>query len=82
VSFWRLLLVVPAVLFRDLIVRLGLLDGKTGLIVATIGAFYGFSKYAKLWELQQREAAGETIVMSESTTPPAERRAHALERAP
>ncbi len=82
VSFWRLLLVVPAVLFRDLIVRLGLLDGKTGLIVATIGAFYGFSKYAKIWELQQRQAAGETIVMSESTTPPAERRAHALERAP
>ncbi len=82
VSFWRFLLVVPAVLFRDLIVRLGFLDGKTGLIVATIGAFYGFSKYAKLWELQQREAAGETMVMSESATPPAERRAHALERAP
>ena len=81
VNFWRLLFIVPAVLFRDLIVRLGLFDGKKGLIVAAIAAFYDFSKYAKIWELQQREAAGETMVMSESTTPPAERRAHVPERA-
>ncbi len=82
VNFWRLLLIMPAVLFRDLIIRLGLLDGKTGVIVATIAAFYGFSKYAKLWELQQREAMGETLVNRESTTPPAERRTPAPEKAP
>ena len=74
VSFWRLLFIMPAVVFRDLFLRLGILDGKTGIIVAAIAAFYAFSKYAKLWELQQREAKGKTMVMSESTTPPAERR--------
>ena len=81
VNFWQLLLIMPAVLFRDLIIRLGLLDGKTGIIVAAIAAFYDFSKYAKIWELQQREAAGETMVMNESTTPPAERRGPVPERA-
>lgn len=74
VSLWQLLLIVPAVLVRDLVLRLGMLDGKTGIIVAALGAFYDFSKYAKIWELQRRAAAGETLVMGEPTTPPAARR--------
>jgi len=27
-------------------------DGMRGLMIAVIGAFYVFAKYAKLWELQ------------------------------
>jgi (heptosyl)LPS beta-1,4-glucosyltransferase len=27
-------------------------EGARGLMIATIGAFYVFAKYAKLWELQ------------------------------
>jgi glycosyltransferase involved in cell wall biosynthesis len=82
VGFWQLLLIMPAVLIRDLVLRLGLLDGKTGITVAAIGAFYDFSKYAKIWELQQKARAGETLVTHESTTPPAARREHVRERAP
>jgi hypothetical protein len=72
----QLLLIMPAVLFRDLVLRLGLLDGRAGIIVAVTGAFYDFSKYAKIWELQRRAAAGEPLAVSEPTTPPAARRAN------
>ena len=75
VSLLQLLCIMPATLFRDLFLRLGLLDGRVGLIVAVTGAFYDFSKYAKIWELQRRAAAGESLAVSEPTTPPAARRA-------
>ena len=75
VSLLQLLLIMPATLFRDLVLRKGLLDGRAGLIVAVTGAFYDFSKYAKIWELERRAAAGETVMVSEPTTPPAARRA-------
>ena len=75
VSLLQLLFILPAVLFRDLVLRLGLLDGRAGIIVAVTGAFYDFSKYAKIWELQRRAAAGETLAVGEPTTPPAARRA-------
>ncbi len=74
VSLLQLLFIMPAVLFRDLVLRLGLLDGKAGVIVAMTGAFYDFSKYAKIWELHRRAAAGETLAVSEPTTPPGARR--------
>jgi glycosyltransferase involved in cell wall biosynthesis len=73
VSLMELLLIMPAVLFRDLVLRLGLLDGRAGIIVAVTGAFYDFSKYAKIWELERRAAAGETVAVREPTTPPAAR---------
>ena len=73
VSLIELLLIMPAVLFRDLVLRLGLLDGRPGIIVAVTAAFYDFSKYAKIWELQRRAAAGETVAVREPTTPPAAR---------
>ncbi len=31
--------------------QLGFLDGKAGFFISSLGAFYVFSKYAKLWEL-------------------------------
>lgn len=36
-------------LFARLVLRLGLLDGRAGVVHATMAAFYAFLKYAKLW---------------------------------
>ena len=41
---------------RDYIVKLGFLDGIPGLIIVASTMYYVFMKYAKLWELQRREA--------------------------
>jgi glycosyltransferase involved in cell wall biosynthesis len=47
------LLVRPPFLFVKMyILRLGVLDGMEGLILAVVSASYVFTKYAKLWELQ------------------------------
>jgi glycosyltransferase involved in cell wall biosynthesis len=46
-----LLFILPLSILRDLFLKGGILDGKTGIILATLGAFYSFSKHAKLWEL-------------------------------
>jgi glycosyltransferase involved in cell wall biosynthesis len=44
-------------LFVRLFVKLGILDGRAGIVWAGMAAFYGFLKYAKLWpgELEARE---------------------------
>jgi glycosyltransferase involved in cell wall biosynthesis len=48
------LLVRPAAKFlKTYILKLGLLDGRHGLILSGTAAFYVFLKYAKLWELQR-----------------------------
>ena len=52
-SALQLLFLMPLSIFRDLVLKGGLLDGKQGIIMAVTGAFYSFSKYAKLWELQK-----------------------------
>ncbi|MCD6169077.1 MAG: glycosyltransferase family 2 protein [Candidatus Latescibacteria bacterium] len=36
---------------RMYLCQLGFLDGKAGLLISALGAFYVFNKYAKLWEL-------------------------------
>jgi glycosyltransferase involved in cell wall biosynthesis len=41
----------PARFLRMYVARRGFLDGVHGLVLATMGAFYVFLKYAKLWEL-------------------------------
>jgi len=56
-SLVQLLFVMPLSLLRDLILKGGILEGKTGVVLATLGAFYSFSKHAKLWELQRKAAA-------------------------
>jgi len=38
--------------FRMFVLRSGWREGMRGLIIASIGAFYVFIEYAKLWELQ------------------------------
>jgi glycosyltransferase involved in cell wall biosynthesis len=40
-------------LFVRLFVKLGILDGRAGIVWAGMAAFYGFLKYAKLWPGEQ-----------------------------
>lgn len=56
-SLLQLLFVAPLSFLRDLLLKGGILDGKTGVVLATLGAFYSFSKHAKLWELQRQALA-------------------------
>ena len=42
---WR----IPWELFSRLVLRLGFLDGRAGIIHAAMAAFYSFVQYAKLW---------------------------------
>lgn len=46
--------------FKQYILRLGILDGRPGFIICMLSAFSVFLKYAKLWERQERAAAGGT----------------------
>ena len=55
-SMLPLLFLMPLSVFRDLVLKGGILDGKNGVIMAVTGAFYSFSKYAKLWELQKKSS--------------------------
>ena len=55
-SMLQLLFLMPLSIFRDLVLKGGVLDGKNGVIMAVTGAFYSFSKYAKLWELQKKSS--------------------------
>lgn len=52
VGLWTLVMHPLARFCRMLILKGGWRDGVRGVIIAVIGAFYVFSKYAKLWELQ------------------------------
>jgi glycosyltransferase involved in cell wall biosynthesis len=47
-SGWQLLR-IPWGLFLGLVVRLGILDGRAGIIYAAMSSYYAFLKYAKLW---------------------------------
>lgn len=51
----RMLLQPPWKFFRMFILKGGFRDGRVGLILATLGSFYVFLKYAKLRERQVRE---------------------------
>lgn len=53
---WHHLLLRPAWrFFRQYVLKLGFLDGLTGLIICKMAAHSVFMKYAKLWERQQTE---------------------------
>ncbi len=47
---------------RMFILKGGWREGYRGLIIASIGAFYVFTKYAKLWELQHGHDTGQVEV--------------------
>jgi glycosyltransferase involved in cell wall biosynthesis len=50
-SYAALLLRPPGRFLKMYVVRRGFLDGWRGFLIAAIGGFYVFLKYAKLWEL-------------------------------
>ncbi len=54
---WDLLLRPPLVFLKKLILRLGFLDGKAGLVIALTSAYSSYAKYAKLWERQREKRA-------------------------
>lgn len=54
----RMLLQPPGKFFKMYVLKFGFLDGIPGLIVAAIGCFYVFLKYAKLWEMRGRDNSG------------------------
>ncbi len=74
VSIAHLTFIMPLVVFRELVLKAGILDGGKGIVAAGLTAFYAFSKYAKLWELYRQAARGEPVATEEPTTPPAVRR--------
>jgi glycosyltransferase involved in cell wall biosynthesis len=49
--FWRLLVHPPFAFLKGYLLQGGFLDGRAGFVVAVMGAYYVFLKYAKLWEL-------------------------------
>lgn len=52
---WRHLALRPAWrFFRQYLLKRGILDGLTGLVLCTLAAYSVFLKYAKLWERQQK----------------------------
>ncbi len=65
-SWLDVLLRPPARFLRMYVLRRGFLDGGRGFLLATIGAFYVFLKYAKLWELQRAARAGDRDRVSSS----------------
>jgi len=46
----KLALVLPLTFIQKYLLQGRILNGKRGLILATIDAFYAFMKEAKLWE--------------------------------
>jgi glycosyltransferase involved in cell wall biosynthesis len=56
-SLLQLLFVAPLSFLRDLFLKGGILEGRPGIILAALGAFYSFSKQAKLWELERQDLA-------------------------
>lgn len=51
-SYAKLLLGPAWRFFREYILQLGILDGKAGLQLSWLAAFYSFTKQARLWQLQ------------------------------
>lgn len=58
VNFAHLALRPMGRFFKQYVLKLGFLDGKTGLIICSLAAYSVFMKYAKLWEIREREANG------------------------
>ena len=48
--------------FRGLVLKRGLMDGWAGFISAVVNAFYAFLRYAKVYERQQRQRYGDSLL--------------------
>lgn len=59
-SLANLLLNPAASFFKTYVAKRGFLDGRVGFIIAVMGYFYVFLKYAKFWELYWQKSASAT----------------------
>jgi len=48
----------PAAFLRNYVLRRGFLDGTAGFTISVMNTYYVFLKFAKLWEMQQRQRSG------------------------
>jgi glycosyltransferase involved in cell wall biosynthesis len=48
----------PAAFLRNYVLRRGVLDGTAGFTISAMNAFSVYLKFAKLWELQQKDRSG------------------------
>jgi glycosyltransferase involved in cell wall biosynthesis len=48
----------PAAFLRNYLLRRGVLDGTAGFTISAMNAFSVYLKFAKLWELQQKDQSG------------------------
>jgi glycosyltransferase involved in cell wall biosynthesis len=55
-GFVDLVLTPPARFFRTYVIRLGFLDGFPGFVLAVLSAFYVFTRYTKMWQMQNADA--------------------------
>jgi (heptosyl)LPS beta-1,4-glucosyltransferase len=46
----------PAAFTRNYLLRRGIREGRAGLVISTMNAWYVFMKYAKLWELENQSS--------------------------
>ncbi|MEM7251065.1 MAG: glycosyltransferase family 2 protein [Pseudomonadota bacterium] len=63
---WIMVMYPPLFFIRSFIFKRGFMNGWAGLISSTIGAFYVFLKYAKLYEHQQFERYGSELMPKEA----------------
>ncbi|MGE0703918.1 MAG: glycosyltransferase family 2 protein [Vicinamibacterales bacterium] len=49
----------PIAFLRNYVARGGYRDGRAGLVISTLNAYYVFLKFAKLWELHQASSSAE-----------------------
>lgn len=59
-NYFQLLMRPITRFFRDYILLLGILDGRIGLQLSMMAAFYTYTKQARLWELQNARTQQDT----------------------
>lgn len=56
VRWYHLTLRPAARFFKQYVLKLGVLDGQTGLVISVLASYSVFMKYARLWETRMKEA--------------------------
>lgn len=59
VRWYHLTLRPAARFFKQYFLKLGVLDGQTGLVISMLASYSVFMKYARLWETRMKEAGGD-----------------------
>jgi hypothetical protein len=67
--WWDLLVRPPVRFMKSYFLKAGFLDGKQGFVIAALSAVYVFTKYLKLWELEQQEQWNRNAKAGTGVTP-------------